>query len=505
MENARYRVLMVEDDKLDQQAFERLVSDENLPYDYKLAGSVSQARSVLASDQFDIVIADYDLGDGTAFDLLDSAKKTPFIIVTGTGDEELAVKAWRAGAYDYLIKDLERSYLKALPVTVDNVLRHKEAEQKVQLLSGAIMSTDDSVYITDMENKIIFVNRAFCKTYGYSKEDVVGKDSNVLWIGKLQAKDTRSVFQIARSAWEVGFYHRKKDGSVFPVSLSRSIIRDGTGNEIAVVGVVRDISEHIAMEEQLKGANQKLQRQNQLKSELAVAVSERLNELIAESEKNISEAMAEQAESGLKEKLESMVGHISSAKDVISDFLEVSNIDTAQTELDKTAFGLHSVVSEVVEVLSPLAAEKNITLESSGSDSEVVVDADRDKISQVLITLLTNSIESVPDNGHIFVRVKQLDDDVTVEVENDGPNVEASELDRIFNRFEQIREQLRDGREELSLGLPVARELIEMHGGCIWAENKEDRGTRFCFTLPKHSPQTVTTTVAAGRSGENHK
>lgn len=485
---------MVEDDKLDQQAFERLVSDEKLPYDYKLAGSVSQARSILASDQFDIIIADYDLGDGTAFDLLGSAKKTPFIIVTGTGDEELAVKAWRAGAYDYLIKDLERSYLKALPVTVDNVLKHKEAEQKVQLLSGAIMSTDDSVYITDMENKIIFVNRAFCNTYGYSKEDVIGKDSNVLWIGRLQAKDTRSVFQIARSAWEVGFYHKKKDGSVFPVSLSRSIIRDGAGNEIAVVGVVRDISEHIAMEEQLKGANQKLQRQNQLKSELAVAVSEQLNELIAECANGVSGMLTEQTDTVLKEKLECIDRNISDAKGIISDFLEASDIDTAKTELDKTELGLHSVVSEVVEVLSPLAAEKNITLESSAADSEVVVNADRDKISQVLITLLTNSIESVPDNGHIFVHVKELDDDVTVEVENDGPSVEDGELNKVFNRFEQIREQLREGKEELSLGLPVARELIEMHGGCIWAENKEGRGNRFCFTLPKHSPQPVTAT-----------
>jgi len=485
---------MVEDDKLDQQAFERLVENDKLPYDYKIAGSVSQARGIITSDQFDIIISDYDLGDGTAFELLGLAKKTPFVIVTGTGDEELAVKAWRAGAYDYLIKDLERSYLKALPVTVENVIKLRQTEKKVHLLSGAIMSTDDSVYITDMENKIIFINRAFSKTYGYTQEDVVGKDSNVLWIGKLQAKDTRSVFQIARSAWEVGFYHKRKDGSVFPVSLSRSIIKDEAGNEIAVVGVVRDISDHIAMEEQLRGANQKLQRQNQLKSELAKAVSEQLNGLMTESAESISGMMAEQVEPGLRQKLESMDKNINSAKGIISDFLEASNIDMAGIELDMTDLGLRSVVSEVVETLSPLAAEKNVMLECSIPESEIVVNADRDKIAQILITVISHSIDFVPDNSHIVVRVKDVGEEVTVEVEDDGPSVNRDELSRIFNRFEQIREQLRDGKEELSLGLPVAKELIEMHGGLIWAENKDGRGNRFSFTLPKHSVQPVAAT-----------
>jgi len=496
MENTAYKILMVEDDKLDQQAFERLITEEKLSYDYKIAGSVAQARSILESDLFDVIISDYDLGDGNAFELLDIAENTPFIFVTGTGDEELAVKAWRAGAYDYLIKDLERSYLKALPVTVENVIKLRKTEKKVQLLSGAIMSTDDSVYITDMENKIIFVNKAFSKTYGYNQEDVVGKDSNVLWIGKLQAKDTRSVFQIARSAWEVGFYHKRKDGSVFPVSLSRSIIKDGAGNEMAVVGVVRDISEHIAMEEQLRGANKKLQGQNQLKNELAKAVSEQLNELMTESAQSISGMMAEQMEPGLKEKLQWMDKNISNAKGIIRDFVDASNIDMTKVELEIIELGIRSVVSEVIETLSPLASEKNIMLECSIPENELVVKADRDKIEQVLITILSNSIETVPQGGHISVRVQEAGEEITIEIEDDGPSVANDELNKMFNRFEQIKEQLNDGKEDLSLGLPIAKELVEMHGGLIWAEGKDNGGNSFCFTLPKQSPQHVTASKA---------
>ena len=86
-------------------AFERMVKEQDLPYDYTIAGSVAQAKQVYASEKFDLVFVDYLLGDGTAFDILDSIVDTPAVFATGTGSEELAVKAMKSGACDYLIKD----------------------------------------------------------------------------------------------------------------------------------------------------------------------------------------------------------------------------------------------------------------------------------------------------------------------------------------------------------------------------------------------------------------
>jgi PAS domain S-box-containing protein len=124
------------------------------------------------------------------------------------------------------------------------------------------MSTDDSVYITDMQGRITFVNKAFCNTYGYKEQEIIGENSTVLWIGKQQTENTRSVFQTRTigSSWEVGFYHKRNDDSVFPVSLSRSTIKDSNGNEVAIVGVARDISERILIEEELNTENQNLKK-----------------------------------------------------------------------------------------------------------------------------------------------------------------------------------------------------------------------------------------------------
>ncbi|MHC4565002.1 MAG: response regulator, partial [Planctomycetota bacterium] len=73
----KYRILLIEDERLDQMAFERFVKKEKLPYDYTIAGSVSEAKNLLESCQFDAIISDYSLGDGTALDILNLVKDIP--------------------------------------------------------------------------------------------------------------------------------------------------------------------------------------------------------------------------------------------------------------------------------------------------------------------------------------------------------------------------------------------------------------------------------------------
>ena len=98
-------ILLIEDDRIDQMAFERMVRGSNLPYKYQIVDSVAQAKEVLKNKRFDIVITDYILADGKSFEVFDSIVETPIIFITGAGDQEIAVQAMKAGAYDYLIKD----------------------------------------------------------------------------------------------------------------------------------------------------------------------------------------------------------------------------------------------------------------------------------------------------------------------------------------------------------------------------------------------------------------
>ncbi len=128
--NMPLSVLVIEDDRIDQLAFCRLVDEEKLPYDYLIVNSIHEAVISLSSRMFDIIISDYHLSDGTAFDILASVQHIPVIVVTGAGNEVVAVAAMKAGAYDYLTKDTELQYLKLLPIIVTNALKRKQAEQE---------------------------------------------------------------------------------------------------------------------------------------------------------------------------------------------------------------------------------------------------------------------------------------------------------------------------------------------------------------------------------------
>jgi len=254
----KIRVLFIEDSKFDQLAFERLVREENLPYDYTMAGSVAEARRALKSERFDIVITDCLLGDGTAFDVLDLKLEMPVIFVTGAGDEETAVKAMRAGAYDYLVKDLESHYLKVLPVTVQNAIKRKRAEERLRLLESAVTHANDAVVITDASQvefpgpAIIYVNEAFTAMTGYRPEEVIGQTPRILQGPKTSRAELERVRAALAQAQpvRVELINYRKDGSEFWVELNIVPLTDDEGRVTHWVSIERDISERKRAEEE---------------------------------------------------------------------------------------------------------------------------------------------------------------------------------------------------------------------------------------------------------------
>lgn len=236
MKNKKYKVLLIEDDVVDRMAFQRFAKDGNFPYDYTVAGSVSEAFKILGTEKFDAIITDFSIGDGSAFDILALVKDTPSIVVTGTGNEELAVKVMKAGAFDYLVKDVESNHLKVLSFAVEKTIQRSNATKELKMLSLAIKNVKDSVFITDTNNIIGFVNDAFCDTYGYTEEEIIGRKGTIL--GSI--------------AKEGEITHKKKDGGLFPVVLTMSVLKNEDGKDVAIVRVAHNILKRKEMEDELK-------------------------------------------------------------------------------------------------------------------------------------------------------------------------------------------------------------------------------------------------------------
>jgi PAS domain S-box-containing protein len=179
MENTTYRILLIEDDELDQMAFKRYLSSENLPYEYVIVSSVSEARKVLESEKFDIILTDFTLGDGTALDILDSVKDIPIVLTTGARDEDVAVKAWKAGAYDYLSKDFERKYLRAIPKTIENAIRRRKIEEALDKKQKNLEAIFDAVpigmFLVDESLCITRANDAIRQMFHRDFSQIIGR------------------------------------------------------------------------------------------------------------------------------------------------------------------------------------------------------------------------------------------------------------------------------------------------------------------------------------------
>lgn len=123
-------VLLIEDNEIDRMAIQRHVEKSALPYHLNCAMSKESAIQKLNDSVFDIVLMDYQLPDGTAFDILPHVMDLPTIFVTGSGSEQVAAEAMRKGAYDYLIKDPDGNYLTVLSSTITNALKRYTLEKE---------------------------------------------------------------------------------------------------------------------------------------------------------------------------------------------------------------------------------------------------------------------------------------------------------------------------------------------------------------------------------------
>ncbi len=128
------RILLIDDDEIDRESLSRHIDESELPYALTAVGSKRAGLEALRTHSYDIVLLDFELGDGTGLEVLPALEETPAIIITGCGSEEVAVDAMRLGARDYLIKDNERSYLTVLPITIENVLARKQVEDERERL-----------------------------------------------------------------------------------------------------------------------------------------------------------------------------------------------------------------------------------------------------------------------------------------------------------------------------------------------------------------------------------
>jgi PAS domain S-box-containing protein len=173
-------------------------------------------------------------------------------------------------------------------------------------------------------------------------------------------------------------------------------------------------------------------------------------------------------------------------KRLIEDLLDVARIEAGRFSIQKYPCSAGALLSEVFELMQPLAQQKALRLEVQAPHREYDLRCDRPRIMQVLSNLIGNAMKFTPEGGVIVVRVGAGDREVRFSVRDNGSGISADELPHIFERFWQARKTDRAGA---GLGLAIAKGIVDAHRGKIWAESEQGKGSTFYFTLPLGGPE----------------
>ena len=178
----------------------------------------------------------------------------PVVMVTGTGNEQVAVEALRLGARDYIVKDVDCGYLDLLPTVIGRALRQHRAEEYTRLAAKVFENVSEGILITDHQGQIVSVNEAFTEITGYSAEEVLGKKPCLLKSGQQEAEFYQEMWRSLTETgrWEGELWDRRKSGAVFPVWLTVSAVKHAFGSVANYVGVLRDVTYRKQTEERLR-------------------------------------------------------------------------------------------------------------------------------------------------------------------------------------------------------------------------------------------------------------
>lgn len=175
---------------------------------------------------------------------------------------------------------------------------------------------------------------------------------------------------------------------------------------------------------------------------------------------------------------------------LVDDLLDLTKIESGCAEWRMTRLSLEPVVETVLRNASPLARAQDVSLHTTFAEFVPAIEGDRDRLLQVLTNLVSNALKFAPRRSRIDVSLRVEDGTLRVDVEDEGPGVPEPDRERIFEKFHQAQQPEWGAPRGTGLGLPISREIVQHHGGRLWVEARQPRGSRFSFTVPVLSPVT---------------
>lgn len=234
---------------------------------------------------------------------------------------------------------------------------------------------------------------------------------------------------------------------------------------------------------EVKANNTKIKEAEQVKTKFISHVSHELRTPI-NSILGYSDLLEQEFTGNLTDKQKEFVSDIKVSAlhllGMVNEILDMSKIEAGAMKLTVRKFEINPCIQEVLNIIKPLLLQKNQTLTTTIENFEI--EADYNKIQQILFNLLSNAIKYTPDEGKISIKCQKVEQKVIFVIEDNGIGIAKKDLKRIFNKFEQIGETQSNST---GLGLAITKELISIHGGEINVKSEPNLGTVFIVSIPQ--------------------
>lgn len=372
--------------------------------------------------------------------------------------------------------------------------RAMAAEHESEVRKASILHTAlDSIITSDHSGNITEFNAAAEAAFGYSKEEVIGRQMVDLIIPPRYRDSHRQGMKRYLATGEARVLGRKieieamrSDGTEFPVELA--IVRVPLPGPPFFTAYIRDLTERKRLEAEQARLLRESEEANQAKSEFLATMSHELRTPL-----NAISGYTELLKLGLRGPVtEAQIADLdrinrsqSHLLGIINDILQFAKLESGQLEMNIEVFPVDSALDVAEELVRPQLEAKRILYAFLRGDATVQVRADRDRLQQIVINLLSNAMKFTPDGGSITVGWRVEEARVLIEVTDTGIGIASDQLERIFDPFVQVQSGTTRTSAGVGLGLAISRDMARQLGGDILVKSQLGQGSTFTLALPQ--------------------
>ncbi len=362
--------------------------------------------------------------------------------------------------------------------------RTRELQETNQTLRALIQASPLGIIVIQSDGIVKLWNPAAERIFGWVEGEVVGRPSPIV------PEDKREEFQALVARGRRGeaiagldIQRQRKDGSLVDVRMYTAPLRDATGSIYADMTIYEDITERKRAEE-LERAKEAAEAANRAKSEFLSRMS---HELRTPLNAILGFAQLLQLEAQAPEQRESVEHILKGGRhllDLINEVLDISRIETGRLYLSPEPVPVGDLLREACDLIAPLATGRGIRVRLEAAAADRHVDADRQRLKQVLLNLLANAVKYNRDGGAVTAACEAAPGDrLRIRVSDTGPGIPPALLERLFMPFDRLGAE-QSGVEGTGLGLALTKRLVEAMGGAVGVESALGQGSTFWVELP---------------------